>query len=201
MPPLNFADRWPQYYEVMAGTPPRDTLLKVLERFDTPGFAIDLGCGEGRDTVELLRRGWRVLAIDGTDVGIEQLRQRPDLTCPEQLTTQVVRFGDLTTLPPAQLVNASYSLPFCFPDEFPRLWQLIWQTLEPGGRFAGQLFGDRDSWAGIPTHTHHCRTQVEALLQAYEVELLQEEEKDQVTALNELKHWHLFHIIARKPNP
>jgi len=195
---LNFGDRWSQYYDVMAGTPPRDTLLAVLERFDASGFAIDLGCGEGRDTVELLRRGWQVLAIDGTEEAIARLLQREDLPYPERLTTQVARF-DQVQLPPADLINASYSLPFCFPVDFPALWQQIETTLKPGGRFAGQLFGDRDSWAAISTHTHHTRAQVEALLQNFEVELLDEEEKDAVTALNEAKHWHLFHIIARKP--
>jgi hypothetical protein len=30
----------------------------------TEYFAIDLGCGAGRDTFALLAEGWRVLAID-----------------------------------------------------------------------------------------------------------------------------------------
>ncbi|MEJ1932020.1 class I SAM-dependent methyltransferase [Nostoc sp. NIES-2111] len=37
---------------------------------DAPRFAVDLGCGDGRDTVELLRRGWRVLGIDGAQEAI-----------------------------------------------------------------------------------------------------------------------------------
>src|SRR5690606_3661669 len=60
---------WPGYFEVVLGKPARETLVDALARFErdgaAPGFAIDLGCGEGRDSAELLRRGWRVLAIDG----------------------------------------------------------------------------------------------------------------------------------------
>ena len=57
---------WSRYYAA-AGQDPRETLLAALERFDAEGragLAVDLGCGTGRDTFELLRRGWRVLAID-----------------------------------------------------------------------------------------------------------------------------------------
>lgn len=32
-----------------------------------PDFAIDLGCGVGRDTIYLLHNGWKVLAIDKED--------------------------------------------------------------------------------------------------------------------------------------
>jgi SAM-dependent methyltransferase len=200
---LNFPHRWQQYYSAVAGRPPRDTLLNALDRFDAeptdaPRLAIDLGCGEGRDTVEILRRGWRVLAIDATAAAIDRLVNRPDLPHPDHLETQVERFETIA-LPSAALINASFCLPFCPPDAFPQLWQQIFSALEAGGRFAGHLFGDRDAWATIPEHTHHTRQQIEALLQPFEVEMLNEEETDGKTALGEPKHWHIFHIVARKP--
>jgi tellurite methyltransferase len=52
------------YYDGVKGRPPRPTLSRAADAFAGPGFAVDLGCGDGRDTIELLRRGWRVLAID-----------------------------------------------------------------------------------------------------------------------------------------
>ena len=60
---------WGRYYEVAKGGAPRETLRLALDLFESEGgegerLAVDLGCGEGRDTLELLRRGWRVLAID-----------------------------------------------------------------------------------------------------------------------------------------
>jgi SAM-dependent methyltransferase len=193
---------WATYYQAVEGRPPRDTLLKALAQFDAeppstePRLAVDLGCGDGRDTVELLRRGWRVLAIDGEQEAFDRLLKRPDLQ-PARLRTQRIRFEELTLPPAIDLINASFCLTFCPPTNFPHLWDTIVTSLKPGGRFCGQLFGDRDSWIIYPNRTHHSREQVEALLQPFEVEWLEEEEHPGVTAIGEQKHWHLFHIVAR----
>lgn len=182
---------------------PRNTLLAALERFETeePGKAgreaVDLGCGEGRDTVELLRRGWRVLAIDAHPEAFEWMLARSDLQNVELLETKLAKFQD-TIWPEADLVNASFALPFCPPEYFTELWDRIVRSLRPSGRFSGQLFGDRDDWAKIPTNTHHTRAQVEKLLESFEIEVFNEEESDGKTALQEPKHWHIFHIVARK---
>src|SRR6185312_5008202 len=89
---------WQDYYERTAGRPPRRTLLAALAGFPSaPGrVAVDLGCGDGRDTVELLRRGWSVLAIDAEPAAIARLHARPDLPDPAALTTRVGRFEDAT---------------------------------------------------------------------------------------------------------
>ena len=53
---------WAAYYDKLRDRPPRRTLLTALDRFGaTPAdaLAIDLGCGDGRDVIEMLRRGWR----------------------------------------------------------------------------------------------------------------------------------------------
>src|SRR5581483_892481 len=140
---------WSRYFAA-AGDEPRPTLLDALARFDTPGFAVDLGAGTGRDTAELVRRGWRVLAVDGeAEVG-ERLAA---IAGPPRLELLVARFEE-AEWPPCDLVNASYSLPFCAPDEFPSVWGRIVSSLRPGGRFCGQLLGDRDEWAGSGVVVH-----------------------------------------------
>lgn len=192
----NFQPDWEEYYDAIKGRPPRDTLLKALEIASTPRIAVDIGCGDGRDTVELLRRKWRVLAVDGEHRGITRLLQRPDLDT-AYLTTQVVRFEELQ-LPEADLINASFSLPFCPPVAFPALWDRIVTSLRSGGLFCGQLFGDRDSWAVYSSLTHHSRQQVEEMLQPFDIAMLEEEEHPGKTATGGDKYWHLFHIVARK---
>jgi SAM-dependent methyltransferase len=193
---------WTRYYEA-TGEEPRATLLEALRRFEEEEprerFAVDLGCGTGRDTIELLRRGWRVLALDGTDEAIERLLARDDLSPDDRrrLETGVSRFED-AEWPAADLVNSSFALPFCAPGEFPAVWERVERSLRGGGRFSGQLFGDRDGWSGEDDMTFHSRAEVDALLSRFEVELLEEVEEDGETAVGDEKHWHLFHVVARR---
>jgi tellurite methyltransferase len=188
---------WPAYHRAVAGASPRPSLLAALSGFEQPGLAVDLGCGGGTDTVELLRRGWRVLAIDAEPHAIEFLRQRTDVTNAEHLETYVSRLED-ATWPPADLINASLVLPFLGPAAFDDVWARIVASLQVGGRFAGHFFGERDAWATLANRTHDTRDQVELLLSAFDIELLNEREYDGQTALGTPKHWHLFEVAARK---
>lgn len=194
---------WSAYYNAVVGRPPRDTLLAALAHFDsenhafTSRFAVDLGCGEGRDTVEILRRGWRVLAIDGEPEAINRLLSRPDIN-PKLLEVHLSRFERLILPPAVDLINASFSLPFCPPEYFPNLWTNIVISLRLGGRFCGQLIGNKDTWAIHSSMNHHTRAQVEVLLQPFEIESLEEEDHPGKTAIGEEKYWHIFHIVARK---
>jgi tellurite methyltransferase len=206
MGPAFTEETWRGYYEHMAGQPPRETVVFALDRFAAEGLpetersAVDMGCGEGRDTVEMLRRGWRVFAFDGTADGIARLQARPDLTPQMQsrLTPAVMRFEN-ADFPAARLINAAYSLPFCPREAFSGLWQKILNGLLPGGRFSGQLFGDRDTWAVADRVTFQTRAEAETLLAPLTVEHFVEEERDGTTANGSPKHWHVFHIVARKP--
>ncbi len=191
---------WKEYYDRTAGRPPRRTLVQALDAFGAIASvrrAIDLGCGDGRDTVELLRRGWHVLAIDAEPEAIARMATRPDLPGNGKLETLCARFED-AVCPEADLVNASFSLPLCRPDGFAEVWRRIERSLPSGGRFSGQLFGERDEWCGQPGITHHDRAAVERLLGGFAIELLEEEETDTATPYGKSKHWHLFHIVARK---
>src|SRR5690606_23230616 len=146
-------ESWKSYYERTGSRPPRETLLFALDRFEAehlPGdrrFAIDLGCGNGRVTIELLRRGWRVLAVDAEQSAIDGLLARPDLPAGAAPETLVARF-DTIDLPSADLVNSSFALPLVPPADFPVLWDRILAALRSGGRVSCQLYGDRDSWVG-----------------------------------------------------
>ena len=186
------------YYDATAGRPPRRTLLAALEKFgDFAGSAVDLGCGDGRDTVALLHRGWSVLAIDAEADAIVRLEARQDLPPERKLATRVARF-EATEWDAADLVNASFVLPLAAPGEFTALWPRVVRSLKPGGRFAGQLYGARDDWAGRPGITCVSRAEAERLLSDLAVELFEEEESDAVTPRGKPKHWHIFHVVARR---
>lgn len=189
---------WTNYYQAQNDRPPRPLLLAAIDRFGaTTGLqAIDLGCGEGTDTLALLRQGWRVLAIDEQPEAIARLNAQIPTDLHAQLQTQTVAF-EAVTLPLADLIYAGFSLPFCRPTYFAALWATLVNALPPGGRFAGQIFGDRDSWAKNPDITFFTITATEALLQPFAIEWFTEIDEDG-QAVSGPKHWHYFEIIGRK---
>lgn len=164
----------------------------------TPPTAVDLGCGEGRDAAELLARGFRVVGIDGHEAAFESLAKRDRVLEHPNFEPRLTPFEECS-IPRCTLLNASFALPFCHPDSFDALWRIIRFAIEPGGRFAGQLFGDRDTWAALPDRTHHTRTQAEKLLLGMDVEMFKEDEKDAADSEGNDKHWHVYHIVAKNP--
>ncbi|GMV24845.1 MAG: hypothetical protein AMXMBFR58_08760 [Phycisphaerae bacterium] len=247
---------WTAYYNAVAGKPPRETLVMALERFEAEDagsaarpvvrIAFDLGCGEGRDTRELIRRDaatrWRVLAADPTPEGIrrtlssiadaDRSRVRTVVASLQELPGEVAQLaaddpawfrsnarrepavrGDAgigpsadrvdahrvnASLVNAHLVNASFVLPFVPPEHFARVWTWIRSIMAPGGRFTGQFFGPRDSWAGLPGRSHHAREEVLGMLDGLTLEHFQEDEKDGHDAEGNAKHWHVFHVVAKR---
>ena len=54
---------------------PTPRLVESTENL-TPGSALDLACGSGRNALWLAEHGWNVTAVDGSPVAIEILRNR-----------------------------------------------------------------------------------------------------------------------------
>lgn len=200
---------WRDYFDAVRGQGPRDTLLRALECFEAQRapdaraaepLAVDLGCGSGRDTLELLRRGWRVVAIDLSPAGLAELEALAAGIAPGRLRTVLQRFED-ALWPVCDLLNASFSIPHTDPDDFPALWRKITASIRPGGRFAGQLFGVRDGWATRPdgiVRTYHDRADVLRLFEGFELECLDEVERPGKNAMGEPKDWHVFLVVARR---
>lgn len=53
-----------KYYKNTENALPNTIIRKFIEIKIKPSNAIELGCGAGRDTIYLLKNGWRVLSID-----------------------------------------------------------------------------------------------------------------------------------------
>ena len=96
---------WTSYYEAVDGREPRELLIEALDALGDVGSAIDLGCGDGTETAELLRRGWGVLAIDAEPDGIRRLRRRVPVADAARLEARVGRFEDLGPLHAQALVR------------------------------------------------------------------------------------------------
>jgi len=181
---------WADYYRENEGREPRALLLEVLDSFELPGEAVDLGCGAGIDTLAMLERGWQVFATDAEDEAIQRTRGRvpPEL----QLRLQTL----VTPMEDVELPAASFSVFFCDPPRFADVWARIGRAIVPGGRFAGQLLGDRDTWAPDEDISAFSEAQARALFDGWTLERFEEEENDG-EACDGPKHWHVFHVVAR----
>lgn len=190
---------WTEYYDEHEGREPREMLLEVLDAFGAgeERSAVDLGCGSGIDTLAMLRRGWRVFAIDAEEEAIERVRRRVPGTLSSRLTTVVSRMEDIELPTDVDLVWASFSLFFCRPDAFGDVWSQILASIRPGGRFAGELLGDRDTWAPEDDISAFTGDEARSWFTDLDIERFDEEEEDG-RATSEEKHWHLFHVVARK---
>ena len=70
-------ESWNRRYA--AGEKLDQTHAPLVERFSSglpPGDALDLACGPGPNALYLAELGWRVTAVDGSPIAIDDLRER-----------------------------------------------------------------------------------------------------------------------------
>jgi SAM-dependent methyltransferase len=94
-----------------------------------PGTALDVACGEGSDAIWLAKRGWRVTAVDISDVALERGRAA-DLD--QQVTW--IQADLLDWQPPANAYDL-ISVHFLHfpPAERPAFFGRLAQAVRPGG--------------------------------------------------------------------
>jgi trans-aconitate methyltransferase len=189
---------WDGYYAWTAGRAVRPLLTRALGYYGevSPGaIAVDVGCGDGGETRALLAAGFAVTAIDATAGSIEILRRIPEAG--DRLTPVHAAMQD-AEIPPADLIYAGYSLPFCPSTAFEDLWARLRAALRPGGLLACDLFGDRDQWVATPDMTFVTRDRVHDLVAGLDLRSLHEIEEEGLT-FSGPKHWHMFQVVARQP--
>lgn len=91
-----FFDKVYNKNELIFGNTPSQMLVDFLQNNQLIGNALDLGCGEGRDTILLLNMGFSVRAIDKSKIAIQKIQSRLDLTeeMRNRLSTEVVDLID-----------------------------------------------------------------------------------------------------------
>jgi SAM-dependent methyltransferase len=192
---------WAAYYRHTIGRQPRPLFVRGLEAVRAagvqPGRAVEIGFGDGTETLLLLADGWSVLAIDAAPQAEEVLRSRLPEAAADRLE---VRIGpaQAVELPPFDLLYAGYALSFLAPPDFRRFWTDVRASLRPGGFVVVNVFGVRDSWAGDEFMTFIDADAVFRMLAGLEVVDLREEDADG-DAFTGPKHWHVFDIVARRP--
>jgi SAM-dependent methyltransferase len=192
---------WGAYYRHTLGRAPRPLFAKGIAAAAaagiSPGNAIEIGFGDGTETLALLRAGWHVLAIDPTPEAAAVLRSKVPPVDSDRLTIRTAG-AEADALPPFDLLYSGYSLSFLNPGGFDPFWAGMREALRPGGLLVLNLFGVRDTWADNPRMTFVTREDVDRLLAGLDVLAIEEEDQDG-DAFSGPKHWHVFDLIARRP--
>lgn len=185
-----------KYYEKTESNKPSPLLRKFLSNGYNKqlngNIAIDLGCGAGNDTIELINNGFNVTAID-SEVRVKEILQRriPDS---EKLNIIINDFSKIK-LPKADLIIANMSL-FFVKDNFNIFIKNMLKSLNENGFFIGNFLGKEDAWADNRTTIDK-----EILLEffkEFKMFYFSEEKYYKNLALGGNKYWHVYTIIAQK---
>lgn len=188
---------WKLYFDQTKNIPPRPLLVKALELVGPDSKeALELGSGAGNDTRYLLAKSFNVTAVDVTPAAENSLSDLPL----EHVTFVRSSFENFEYPPDHyDLINAQFSLPFINPSQFRETFKSIISSLKPSGVICGQLFGVSDSWNTSSTKlTFQTEQEARDLLSSLQILTFKEQEYDGKTASGEMKHWHLFHFIAKR---
>jgi SAM-dependent methyltransferase len=185
---------WDAFYGHTKDSQPWPLMIRAAALAPAPLRALDLGAGAGRDTRYLLEHGYSVTAVDAEPGSMALLAALPQ----DRLRIVQSTFQDFT-FATYDLINAEFSLPFTPPEHFADVFARLKSALAPGGIFAGQFFGIHDEFndTGRPM-TFLARAEAEAYLDDLETLEFTEEDEDGHKADGTPKHWHVFHILARK---
>ena len=193
---------WFNYQKEMTTRKPRPLLLKVLEFYNGfAGYAVELGCGGGVDTIELLNAGWKVYAVDNTAYGFEYIKRNVSTDKLSNVTFKQTSFERMD-IPDADLIYSSFSISYCKPDSFDLFWSKIVNALKPGGRFAGNFFGEKSEWIdGEEDMIIKAKSEVFDLIKDFDLEYFEEKCFDKPSVIareDQIKRWHFYNVIATK---
>lgn len=186
-----------KYYDNTTDAMPNYTVKKFIELNIKTGNTVELGCGAGRDTVCLIKNGWNVLAIDRENVESRIVAKLSEEEL-KQFKFSKQKF-EYIELEKNNLVVSNFSLPFCNKNNFTELWNKINDSILKEGYFVGNFFGNNDEWKNTKEEmTFLTKEQVIELFKNFDIIEFKEIEKDAITGLGKMKHWHIFNVIAKK---
>lgn len=137
---------WDARYEekelVWPGEP--NLFLPPIVESLTPGTALDLACGEGRNAIWLARGGWDVTAVDFSPAGIEKGRQIAGDTSVEWVVADVTSYEaerrfDLVMIVYVHMLD----------DDTGNLFDRAITALAPGGTLIGVGHALRNLTEGV----------------------------------------------------
>lgn len=176
--------------------------MQALDGFPKDKHIIDLAAGQGTDTLEYLRAGWTVIAVDSSKVGLWLAKRKAKKAGKGNNISCIQSSLEDYRAAPCAGVNASFALPFCSQSHWPDFWASITKAIIPGGVFAGQFFGLEDTWQnkplkGKPT-LHFSESDVRDFFKDFEILDFKEVNQTGSDPYGKEKHWQVYHVLAKK---
>jgi len=163
------------------------------------GFALDLGCGEGKFSILMAQNGLTVDAVDESAIKLNVLRDTKGILDIHTFCEDVGRFN----IPVGKYKTAVARNIFPFIKDKEIVKKIITSVatgLTSGGKFGLTLFGPKDAWAPNPKMSFFEHSEILSTLEKAGLELIDKEEYEGegYTMANEIKHWHIHTYITRK---
>ncbi|MBD0383643.1 SAM-dependent methyltransferase [Paenibacillus sedimenti] len=179
-----------------------NNLVKLISQFGAAGgFAVDLGAGEGRDSVYLAHQGYNVLAVDLAPAGLDKVLRLAS----EFGVSLDVEEGDINDFQPRQPVDLLYTigaLQYVRPDRRDEQFANWKANTRPGGLHVLFAFNEHREVAIAPDWGRNEFLYAQGELQAYyaDWERLYVEEYVFDCQSSGIPHQHAATVlIARKP--
>lgn len=189
---------WRKYYQNALTRPHCKRTEFVVQLNQSPcKVAIDCGCGTGSDIDFLSREGYQVYGFDVNPDSLAICHDRFNQNPLIELSQSSFEEYDY---PSAGVIVANSSLFFADSNHFKNIWFRIESALQPGGVFAGDFLGVKDSWAEnyrSPTSSF-TETGVRELFTNFNLVRFYERDELAPTSLGKMKHWHTFSVVAIK---
>ena len=118
-----------EYYKKTENSKPNFLIKKLINNVEIKQKnAVELGCGTGRDTLYLIKNGFKVLAIDKEDTSkiISKKLNSEEL---KRFRFKCQAFEDLE-IEENNLLVANFSIPFCNKNYFKSFWNRIDRSME-----------------------------------------------------------------------
>lgn len=154
--------------------------------------AIDLGCGAGNDTMFLLEKGFKVIAIDQEEK-VKDIIENKNLN-KENLKLIIDDFSKIE-IPNTDLILANFSL-FFVKANFDTFIEKSLKSINLNGFFAGNFLGKEDEWNNVNTTIN--KEQLQSYFKDFKMLYFSEEKYYKDTSIGENKFWHVYTIIAQK---
>ena len=187
---------WENYFKKHLNRKIREHLIKATSFCSKRDSALDLGSGTFIESKFLIENGFGVVVAIDNSIESKKLAQ---IYLNNKLDFRNISFNEYyypkNTF---NLINAQFSLPFYGKDNFTDFVDKIINSLKPEGVFVGQFFGVKDSWNVSESKLiFHTKEEVLNIFLDFEILEFEEEEKDELASDGNLKHWHIFHFIAK----